>query len=200
MVSFAVHKLLSLIWSRLFIFVFISIVLGDRFPPPNIIMIYIKTALPMFCSKSYIVSSITFRSLIHFGFIFVYGVYAYCCILYMYCLIWFYDILLRTFCIYVDQQYWSVIFFFCDNFVYPLTHFVVVPFALGLFHWWSSADSCDFSVFIRGGELRVFPIFHLGYLFANFLTCLLIQDKDKWLVKMTNYPNYFVRVSRSVLL
>lgn len=102
MVSFAVHKLLSLIWSRLFIFAFISVVLGDR-SPPNITIIYIKTALPIFSSKSFIVFSFTFRSLTHFGLIFVYGLYVYCCILYMYCLIWFDDILLRTFCIYVDQ-------------------------------------------------------------------------------------------------
>ena len=32
------------------------------------------SVLPMFSSKSFIVSSLTFRSLIHFEFIFVYGV------------------------------------------------------------------------------------------------------------------------------
>ena len=33
-----------------------------------------SSALPMFSSKSFIVSDLTFRSLIHFEFIFVYGV------------------------------------------------------------------------------------------------------------------------------
>ena len=33
-----------------------------------------KSVLPMFSSKSYIVFSLTFRSLIHFGFIFVYDI------------------------------------------------------------------------------------------------------------------------------
>ena len=36
-------------------------------------MIYVSV-LPMFSSKSFIVSGLTFRSLIHFEFIFVYGV------------------------------------------------------------------------------------------------------------------------------
>ena len=33
-----------------------------------------KSVLPLFSSKSFIVSGLTFRSLIHFEFIFVYGV------------------------------------------------------------------------------------------------------------------------------
>ena len=36
-----------------------------------------KSVLPMFPSKSFIVSGLTFRSLIHFEFIFVYGVRKY---------------------------------------------------------------------------------------------------------------------------
>ena len=34
----------------------------------------LESVLPMFSSKSFIVSGLTFRSLIHFEFIFVYGV------------------------------------------------------------------------------------------------------------------------------
>ena len=37
-------------------------------------MIYVRDVLPMFPSGSFIVSGLTFRSLIHFEFIFVYGV------------------------------------------------------------------------------------------------------------------------------
>ena len=37
-------------------------------------MIYVKNILPMISSKSFIVPNLTFRSLIHFEFIFVYGV------------------------------------------------------------------------------------------------------------------------------
>ena len=73
MVSFAVQKLLSLIRSYLFIFVFISITLGDG--SKKILLWFMsKCVLPTFSSRSFIVSSLTFRSLIHFVFIFVYGV------------------------------------------------------------------------------------------------------------------------------
>ena len=72
MVSFAVQKLLSFIRSHLFIFVFISISLGGGS----------KTSCCDLCQRvfflcfplSFIVSSLIFRSLIHFEFIFVYGV------------------------------------------------------------------------------------------------------------------------------
>ena len=40
----------------------------------NLAVIYVREFLPMFSSKSFIVSGLTFRSLIHFEFIFVYGV------------------------------------------------------------------------------------------------------------------------------
>ena len=68
MVSFALQKLLSLIRSCLLIFV-----LGGR--SKNILLWFMsKTVFPMFSSKSFIVSGFTFRSLIHFEFIFVYSV------------------------------------------------------------------------------------------------------------------------------
>ena len=73
MASFAMQKLLSLIRSHLFIFVFIFITLGGGLK--NILLRFMsKSVLPMFSSKSFIVSGLTFRSLIHFEFIFVYGV------------------------------------------------------------------------------------------------------------------------------
>ena len=37
-------------------------------------MIYVESVLPMFSSRSFIVSGLTFRSLIYFEFIFVCGV------------------------------------------------------------------------------------------------------------------------------
>ena len=40
----------------------------------DLAVIYVIDVLPMFSSKSFIESSLTFRSLIHFEFIFVYGV------------------------------------------------------------------------------------------------------------------------------
>ena len=43
----------------------------------NLAVIYAKECLPIFSSKSFIVSNLTFRSLIHFEFIFVYGVRKY---------------------------------------------------------------------------------------------------------------------------
>ena len=72
-VSFAVQKLLSFIRSHLFIFGFISLSLGGG--SKKILLRFMsKSVLPMFFSKSYIVFSFTFGSLIHFEFIFVYGV------------------------------------------------------------------------------------------------------------------------------
>ena len=72
-VSFAVQKLLSLIRSHLFTFVFISMTLGGG--SWSILLWFMPfSVLPMFSSKSFIISGLTFRSLIHFEFIFVYGV------------------------------------------------------------------------------------------------------------------------------
>ena len=76
MVSFAVQKLLSLIRSHLFIFAFVSITVGDR-SKKILLRFTSKSVLPMFSSRSFIVSGLTFRSLIHFEFIFVYGVRKY---------------------------------------------------------------------------------------------------------------------------
>ena len=75
MVSFAVQKVLSLIRSHLFIFVFIFITLGGGYRK-ILLQFMSKSVLPMFSSKSFIVSGLTFRSLIHFEFIFMYGVRA----------------------------------------------------------------------------------------------------------------------------
>ena len=73
MVSFTVQKLLSLIRFHLFIFVFILINLGGG-SKKVLLRFMSKSVLPMFFSKSFIVSTLTFRSLIHTEFIFVYGV------------------------------------------------------------------------------------------------------------------------------
>ena len=73
MVSFAVQKLLSLIKSHLFIFVFNSVTLGGG--SKKILLWFMsKSVIPMFSSISFIVSGLTFRSLMNFEFIFVYGV------------------------------------------------------------------------------------------------------------------------------
>ena len=70
LVSFAVQKLLSLTRSSLFIFVFILI----RRWIWRFCYDLVRSVLPMFSCKSFIVSDLTFKSLIHFGFIFVYGI------------------------------------------------------------------------------------------------------------------------------
>ena len=73
MVSFAVQKLLSLSKSHLFVFVFVSFALGDR--SKKILPWFMsKIVSPMFSSRSFMVSCLTFKSLSHFEFIFVYGV------------------------------------------------------------------------------------------------------------------------------
>ena len=65
--SFVMQKLLSLIRSHLLTFVFISITLGGG--SQRILLRFMSlSVLPMFSSKSFIVSDLTFRSLIHFEF------------------------------------------------------------------------------------------------------------------------------------
>ena len=67
MVSFAVQRLLSLIRSPLLIFVFISITLGGG--SKKILLWFMsKSVLPIFTSRSFIESGLTFRSLIYFEF------------------------------------------------------------------------------------------------------------------------------------
>ena len=72
MVSFAVQMLLSLIRPYLLIFAFIFITLG-RESEKILLWFMSKSSLLTFPCKSFIVSDITFRSLIHFEFIFVSG-------------------------------------------------------------------------------------------------------------------------------
>ena len=69
-VSFAVPKLLSLSRSHLCILVFISIILGDRLK--RILLWFMsERVLPVFSSKSFVVFSLTLRSLINLEVIFV---------------------------------------------------------------------------------------------------------------------------------
>ena len=56
----------------MFIFAFVSFVLGDKIPK-NIATIHVKEN-SMFFSRSFVGFGLTGRSLIHFEFIFVYGV------------------------------------------------------------------------------------------------------------------------------
>ena len=72
-VSFAVQKLLSLIKSHLVIFAFVSFASGDR-SEKNIALCLCQRVFCLFFSRSFMFSSLTFRSLIYFEFIFVYGV------------------------------------------------------------------------------------------------------------------------------
>ena len=60
--SFAMQKLLHLIMSHLFIFVFIFITLGGV--SKKILQFMLKSVLPMFSSKSFILLGLTVRSLI----------------------------------------------------------------------------------------------------------------------------------------
>ena len=69
LVSFAVQKLLSLIKPHLFIFIFISVTLGGG--SKKILLWFMsKRVFPMFSSKSFRLSRLTFKSLIHLEFIF----------------------------------------------------------------------------------------------------------------------------------
>ena len=75
MASFAAWKIYVLLRSHLFIFVCISITLGDE-SKKILLWFMLKSVLPMFSSSSLesssIESSLTFMFLIHFEFIFLY--------------------------------------------------------------------------------------------------------------------------------
>ena len=76
MVFSVVQIVLSLNRSHLFVFVFIFITLGGRLK--KILLWFLsKCVLPIFSYKSFVVSGLTLRSLVHFEFIFVYGVREY---------------------------------------------------------------------------------------------------------------------------
>ena len=70
MVSFAVQKIISLIRSHLFIFIFITLGGGSKRSYSDLC----QNTFLMFSSNSFTVFDLTFRSLIHFEFIFVYVV------------------------------------------------------------------------------------------------------------------------------
>ena len=70
MISFAVQKFVSLIRFYLFIFAFISFTL-EEVSKKILLQSMSKSVLPVFSSGSFIVSSLTFRSLTYFEFIFI---------------------------------------------------------------------------------------------------------------------------------
>ena len=72
-VSFVVQNRLNLIRSRLFYFCFYFQYSG-RWIIEDPSVVYAGECFAMFSSRSFIVSGLTFRSLIHFEFIFVHGV------------------------------------------------------------------------------------------------------------------------------
>ena len=72
-VSFAVQKLLGLSRSHSLIFAFISLILGDRLRK-MLLWFMSESVTLIFFSKSFIVSGLTFRPLIHFEHISVHGV------------------------------------------------------------------------------------------------------------------------------
>ena len=71
MISFALQKLLGLISSHLFILAFVSLASGDTSRKNYWCVLCQKNILSMFSFRSFIVSSLKFRSLIHLELIFV---------------------------------------------------------------------------------------------------------------------------------
>ena len=68
MVSFAVQKLVSLIRPHLFIFAFISIVLGD-WPKKTVVQFMSENVLPMFSSTGIVMACLTVKTLSHLAFV-----------------------------------------------------------------------------------------------------------------------------------
>ena len=105
MVSFAVQRLVSLIRSHCFIFAFICDALGD-WPEKTFVRLLSETVLPMFSSRSLMVSCLTFKSWGHF---------------------WVY---FHAWCEGVFQLHW----FTCGSLVFPairvektFSHFIFLP-------------------------------------------------------------------------
>ena len=69
MVSFPVQKLLCFIKSHLFVFAFVSFAFGHK-SKKILLQFMSKSVLPMFSSRSLMVSGLIFRNLVHFEFIF----------------------------------------------------------------------------------------------------------------------------------
>ena len=76
MVSFSVQKLVNLLRSHLFILGFVSIALGGR-SIKTFVRFMSEDALPVFSSRSFMVSCLMLKPLSHFEFIFVAGVRVY---------------------------------------------------------------------------------------------------------------------------
>ena len=73
MVSFAVQKLFSLIWSHVFNFAFVSLAWGD-ISRKILLRSMSKSMLHVFSSRRFIIWGLAFKSLIHFELIFLYDV------------------------------------------------------------------------------------------------------------------------------
>ena len=74
MVSITMQKILSFIGSYLFVFAFNSFALGD-WSKKKLSQFISENALPVFSPGSFMMSCFIFRSLNHFGYIFIYGVW-----------------------------------------------------------------------------------------------------------------------------
>ena len=105
-------KLISLIRSHLFIFVSIFIIVGEG-SKKTLLQLMSKGILPILSSRSFIVSAVTFRSLIYFEFIFVYGVREYSIFLFYRMLVSF---LHTTYC---KGHPFSIVYswFFCQRLI-----------------------------------------------------------------------------------
>ena len=71
--SLAMQKLFNLMRSHLFILSFMSLALGDV-SVSMLLCGMVEIFLPMFSSRTFMVSQLIFKSFIHLQFIFVYGV------------------------------------------------------------------------------------------------------------------------------
>ena len=91
MVAFAVQKLINLIRPHLsfFLFVFISFALGDRFKRKLLFRFLSESVLAVFSARSFMALGLTLRFLIHFEFIFVYGMKKGSVLIVLHVAVWF---------------------------------------------------------------------------------------------------------------
>ena len=103
MVSFAVQKLLALL-GHICLFLFLFTLLSDMDLKRYCCHFWQDCILPMFSSKSYMVSDLSFKPIIHFEFIFVCGVRKCSKFIFLYVAVQF-----------SQQHLWSLSFIHCKS-------------------------------------------------------------------------------------
>ena len=195
-VSFAVHKLIYLTRSHLFVFAFICFALGDR--SKQILLRFMsKKVLPMFSSRNFMVSSLTFRSVIHFDKATLLCLSLCDSVRYWPCL-WNVQQQprLRSYCFtsfspslnwrvfFFSLPTWSVVFrvFFLLRFTWGICHIISGSLVLQWFWRWKEKELWNWANFLKSRSIespsRVHMASHPGKITVQMVTELCVIQQD----------------------